>query len=327
MHRIGPFASWSRNITRVKIVKKSMKTNSEDPLSTGSKILDYIIGGPGIPGGRMVELFGREETGKSTLSLSIVAQAREQPGNVLLVDTEQTLSPSFIRRSGVDPDSVILSRPGSAEEAFDVIETLLRSGGTPLIVIDSVAALTPRAEIRADLTADTSRSLARILTEHLRKLSPLLKRGNAVLLMTNQLRARPEREYGPEEDTPGGRALKFYTDLRIHLEDKQPIRVNGNQEGIRVRARMVKNRIAPPFKEVILDIRFDTGLDPLGTLVNSAFQFGVFPDPEGSTFEYEEWSLPSGYKELRETVSETPELRDHIQTDVIRKIQDHHRDE
>jgi len=285
-------------------------------ISTGSIRFDRVLGGPGVPGGIVAEVFGEPDAGKTLFALQLVRSVQaNSPEGALFIDVEHALDPGFAKRIGIDPSSLMFSQPDSAEEALDIADEIARSGAVELIVIDSAAALVPGAERDGRLRDDSDGRQARLLAQSLRTLSPVLERTGAVLLFTNQLRTRVGASFGPDETTPGGNALKFYTSLRIRLDPVTPIERNGERVGMRTRGSVVKNREAPPNRELQVDLMYDRGICSSGDLLDAGLEEGVIErTPDGWTFD--DRMLGTSRSSARKRLKNTKPLREQLRKTV-----------
>ncbi|HCE63279.1 MAG TPA: recombinase RecA, partial [Clostridiales bacterium] len=254
-----------------------------EAIPTGSLALDAALGIGGVPKGRIIEIYGPESSGKTTLALHIVAQAQKRGGEVAFVDAEHALDPDYAARIGVDIDSMLVSQPDTGEQALEITDALVRSGAVDVVVVDSVAALTPRAEIEGEM-GDTFVGLqARLMSQALRKLAGNISKTNCVVIFINQLRMKIGVMYGNPETTTGGNALKFYASVRIDIRRTEAIKNGTEIVGNRTRAKIVKNKVAPPFKEAIFDIMYGEGISKWGELVDLAVQLDLI-NKSGSWF-------------------------------------------
>ena len=254
-----------------------------EAIPTGSLALDAALGIGGVPKGRIIEIYGPESSGKTTLALHIVAQAQKRGGEVAFVDAEHALDPDYAARIGVDIDSMLVSQPDTGEQALEITDALVRSGAVDVVVVDSVAALTPRAEIEGEM-GDTFVGLqARLMSQALRKLAGNIAKTNCVVIFINQLRMKIGVMYGNPETTTGGNALKFYASVRIDIRRTEAIKNGTEIVGNRTRAKIVKNKVAPPFKEAIFDIMYGEGISKWGELVDLAVQLELI-NKSGSWF-------------------------------------------
>ncbi|MBI4310797.1 MAG: recombinase RecA [Chloroflexi bacterium] len=279
---------------------------SVSAIPTGSLALDIALGIGGIPRGRVVEIFGAESSGKSTVAFHIVAQAQKMGGVAAYVDAEHALDPSYTARCGVNIAEMLISQPDSAEQALEIVEYLVRSGGVDVVVIDSVAALVPRAELEGDMGDPQMGLQARLLSQALRKLTAAIGRSNTAVIFINQLREKVGVTFGNPEVTPGGRALKFYSSIRIDLRRVDGIKRGNEVIGNRVRARVVKNKVAPPFRTAEFEILFNQGISAEGDLVDLGATYGILAK-SGSFYSYGETRLGQGREQAKEYLRQHPE--------------------
>ena len=299
---------------------------SVDAIPTGSLALDAALGIGGVPKGRIIEIYGPESSGKTTLALHIVAQAQKRGGEVAFVDAEHALDPDYAARIGVDIDSMLVSQPDTGEQALEITDALVRSGAIDVVVVDSVAALTPRAEIEGEM-GDTFVGLqARLMSQALRKLAGNISKTNCVVIFINQLRMKIGVMYGNPETTTGGNALKFYASVRIDIRRTEAIK-NGNEiVGNRTRAKIVKNKVAPPFKEAMFDIMYGEGISKWGELVDLAVQLDII-QKSGSWFSMGDERIAQGRDNVKLWLQENPEIADQIEQQVrdnMWKLQGNH---
>jgi len=254
-----------------------------DTISTGSLSVDLALGIGGVPRGRIVEIYGPESSGKTTLALHVVAEAQKNGGEVAFVDAEHALEPAYARALGVDIDSLIISQPDTGEQALEITEVLVRSGAVDVIVIDSVAALTPRAEIEGNMGESSVGVIARLMSQALRKLASSISKTNCVVIFINQLREKIGVTYGSPETTPGGRALKYFSSVRLDVRRIETLKNGTEMVGNRTRVRVIKNKVAPPFKEAEFDIMYGEGISKVGELVDLGVQLELI-DKGGSWY-------------------------------------------
>ena len=284
-------------------------------VSTGSLSLDIALGIGGLPRGRIVEIYGPESSGKTTLSLHCIAEGQKDGGNVAFIDVEHALDPVYAAAVGVDVDSLLVSQPDTGEDALEIAEALIRSGAIDVIVIDSVAALVPKAEIEGEMGDSHVGLQARLMSQALRKLAGAINKSNCVAIFINQLREKVGVVYGNPEVTPGGRALKFYSSVRIDIRRVETLKVNGEMIGSRTRAKVVKNKIAPPFKEAEFDIMYGEGISRVGELVDLAVKADVI-QKSGAWFNYGETRLGQGRDNVKELLKNNDELRNKIEKEL-----------
>ena len=296
-----------------------MPKQQVDVIPTGSLALDLALGIGGIPRGRIVEIYGPESGGKTTLALTIIAQAQRRGGVAAFVDAEHALDPLYAQRLGVQVEDLLVSQPDTGEQALEIVELLARSGAVDVIVVDSVAALVPRAEIEGEMGDQHVGLQARLMSQALRKLTAVLAKSNTAAIFINQVREKVGVTYGNPETTPGGRALKFYASVRLDVRKSgQPIKVGNEAVGVNVLVRVVKNERALSAVEAELEIYFGRGLDPVADLVNVAVAAGVI-EKAGSWFSYGELRLGQGKEKAAEALRERPELLEEIRTKVLER--------
>ncbi len=282
-------------------------------VSTGSLSLDIALGIGGLPRGRIIEIYGPESSGKTTLSLHCIAEGQKDGGNVAFIDVEHALDPVYAQALGVDVDSLLVSQPDTGEDALEIAEALIRSGAIDVIVIDSVAALVPKAEIEGEMGDSHVGLQARLMSQALRKLAGAISKSNCVAIFINQLREKVGVVYGNPEVTPGGRALKFYSSVRIDIRRIETLKQNGEMIGSRTRAKVVKNKIAPPFKEAEFDIMYGKGISRSGELLDLAVKADVV-QKSGAWFNFGETRLGQGRDNVKELLENNDELRNEIET-------------
>lgn len=286
-----------------------------EAIPTGSLALDAALGIGGVPKGRLIEIYGPESSGKTTLALHIVAQAQKRGGEVAFVDAEHALDPDYAARIGVDIDSMLVSQPDTGEQALEITDALVRSGAVDVVVVDSVAALTPRAEIEGEM-GDTFVGLqARLMSQALRKLAGNISKTNCVVIFINQLRMKIGVMYGNPETTTGGNALKFYASVRIDIRRTEAIKNGTEIVGNRTRAKIVKNKVAPPFKEAIFDIMYGEGISKWGELVDLAVQLDLI-NKSGSWFSIGDERIGQGRDNAKLYLQEHPDVADRIEQEV-----------
>ncbi len=296
-----------------------MRLNDDNPvqidaISTGCLSLDAAIGIGGVPRGRIIEIYGPESSGKTTVCLQVIAEAQRGGGLAAFVDTEHALDISYAQRLGVDLNNLLLSQPEFGEQALEIVETLVRSGAIDVIVVDSVAALTPRVEIEGDMGDAQMGSQARLMSQAMRKLNAAIGRSNTTVIFTNQLRSKIGVVYGNPETTTGGNALKYYASVRIDIRRKDVIKDGQDIVGNRVRVKVVKNKVAPPFREAEFDIMYNEGISKLGDIIDVAVENGIVTK-SGSWFTYNEERV-QGRDGLRKMLQENAELFNALETEV-----------
>jgi len=289
-------------------------------IPTGALSLDLALGVGGLPRGRVVELYGPESGGKTTLSLSVIANAQKAGGLAAMIDVEHALDPSYARRIGVNLDDLLVSQPDSGEEALTVAETLIRSNAVDVLVIDSVAALVPRQELEGQMGDATVGAQARLMSQALRKLTSAIHKAKTCCIFTNQIREKIGVMFGNPETTPGGRALKFYASVRLDLRRISVIKDSaGKVLGSHVRAKVVKNKVAPPFTEAEFDIMYDCGISREGSVIDVATELGVL-EKRGSWLAFDGQQLGQGREATKEALRTTPEVLEKIIAIVKQKV-------
>ena len=291
---------------------KSTAISSVEAIPTGSLTLDLALGVGGIPKGRITEIFGPESSGKTTLGQHIIAQAQKRGGMVAYIDAEHCLDPAYAARCGVNVDDLLISQPDTGEQALEITEALVRSGAIDVIVIDSVAALVPRVEIEGDMGEMQVGLQARLMSHALRKLAAAIGRSGTAVIFINQLREKVGIIFGNPEVTPGGRALKFYSSVRIDLRRIETIKRGTEAIGNRVRARVVKNKVAAPFGSAEFDLMFDHGISHEGDLIDLGVGLGLVKKA-GAFFSYGDIRLGQGRESAKQYLSQNPELAQQIE--------------
>jgi len=281
-------------------------------IPTGSLSLDLALGVGGIPRGRITEIYGPEASGKTTLAQHIVAKAQKLGGTAAFIDMEHALDPTYAARCGVDVDNLLISQPDTGEQALEITETLVRSGAVEVVVIDSVAALVPRSEIEGDMGDAQMGAMARLMSQALRKLSGAINQTKTAVVFTNQLRQKIGVMFGNPETTSGGNALKFYASVRLDCRRIQSIKVGAEIGGNRTRVRVVKNKVAPPFRTAEFDIMYNEGISKVGDLIDLATQFGIV-DKRGAFFSYGDVRIGQGRENSKEFLRQNPDLADEIE--------------
>jgi len=285
-------------------------------IPTGALSLDIALGGVGIPKGRVTELFGPESSGKTTLALHIIANAQRAGGVAAFIDAEHALDTTWAKRLGVDVSSLLVSQPDTGEQALDITEMLIRSNSVDVIVIDSVAALTPKAEIEGEMGDSHMGLHARLMSQAMRKLTAVISKSRTALIFINQIRMKIGVMFGNPETTTGGKALKFYSSVRLDIRRLTTIKDGNNAVGSRVRARVVKNKIAPPFREAEFDIMFDSGISYEGDLLDLGASCNVV-QKSGAWLNYGEMRLGQGRENARKYLIENKELCDEIKNKIL----------
>jgi len=278
-----------------------------DSIPTGSISLDIALGVGGLPKGRIIEIYGPESAGKSTICLQTAAQAQKKGGTVAFIDAEHALDPEYAKRLGVKINDLLISQPDSGEQALDIVESLVRSGAVDLIIVDSVAALTPRAEIEGEMGDTHVGRQARLMSQALRKLTAITAKSNVTIIFTNQIRMKIGIMFGNPEETPGGKALKFYASVRIDLRRTAQIKQGENIIGNRVKAKVVKNKVAPPFKIAEFDIIYGFGVSYESDLLNTGVKYNILKRA-GSWYVYNEQKLGQGTEQAKQFLKENPKL-------------------
>jgi recombination protein RecA len=278
-----------------------------EAIQTGALSLDLALGVGGLPRGRVVEIFGPESSGKSTLAMHVVAEAQRNGGICAYIDAEHAMDPVYAGAIGVDIDQLLISQPDTGEQALEIVDMLVRSGAVDVVVIDSVAALTPRAEIEGEMGDSHMGLQARLMSQALRKLTANLSRTNTIAIFINQLREKIGVMFGSPETTPGGRALKFYSSVRLDIRRIESIKDGAEIVGNRTRVKVVKNKVAPPFRQAEFDIMYGKGISREGTLLDIAVDMGIIKK-SGAWFTYEGEQLGQGRENAKGFLSENPEI-------------------
>ena len=286
-----------------------------EAIPTGSLSLDLALGIGGLPRGRIVEIYGPESSGKTTLALHCIAEGQKNGGNAAFIDVEHALDPVYARALGVDVDGLLVSQPDTGEQALEITEALVRSGAIDVIVVDSVAALVPRAEIEGEMGDSHVGLQARLMSQALRKLAGAISKSNCVAIFINQLREKVGVMYGNPEVTPGGRALKFYSSVRIDIRRIETLKNGTEQVGSRTRARVVKNKIAPPFREAEFDVMYGRGISREGELLDLAVKLDIV-QKSGAWFSYKQERLGQGRDNVKNLFATNKELADEIEQQV-----------
>ena len=288
-----------------------------EAIPTGSLALDLALGIGGVPKGRIVEIYGPESSGKTTLALHIVAQAQKGGGEVAFVDAEHALDPTYARALGVNVDDMLISQPDTGEQALEITEALVRSGALDVVVVDSVAALVPRAEIEGEMGDSYVGLHARLMSQALRKLAGAISKTNCIVIFINQLREKVGVMYGNPEVTTGGRALKFYASVRIDVRRTEVLKSGGEMIGNRTRAKVVKNKLAPPFREAEFDRMYGEGISRLGELLDLAVKLDLI-QKSGSWFSMGETRLGQGRDAAKQYLRDNPEAADELEAAIRR---------
>jgi len=288
-------------------------------VSTGSIALDLALGVGGIPRGRITEIFGPESSGKTTLCYHIAANAQRAGGIVAFIDAEHALDPTYARNVGLNVDELLVSQPDTGEQALEIAETLIRSNGVDVVIIDSVAALVPRAEIEGDMGDSFVGLQARLMSQALRKLTGAINRSNTALIFTNQLREKIGVMFGSPETTPGGRALKFYCSVRLDIRRIETLKTGTDAIGSRTRVKVVKNKVASPFRLAEFDIMYNEGISREGGLLDVGIAAGVLTKT-GAWFNYGETRLGQGRENSRDFLKAHPDLADRVESEIRGKV-------
>ena len=287
-----------------------------EAIPTGSLSLEIALGIGGVPRGRIVEIYGPESSGKTTVALHIVAEAQKMGGEAVFIDVEHALDPVYAQALGVDIDSLLVSQPDTGEQALEICEALVRSGAIDVVVVDSVAAMTTKAEIEGEMGDSFVGLQARLMSQALRKLTGAISKSNAVCIFINQLREKIGVMYGNPETTPGGRALKFYSSVRLDVRKKDPIKEGGEIIGNLTRVKVVKNKVAPPFREAEFDIMYGEGISREGEIIDLAVKLDIIKK-SGSWYSYEGNRIGQGRDKVKQYLKENPDVREQIAKQVM----------
>lgn len=297
------------------IMKLGERTDSQvETTPTGSISLDLALGG-GIPRGRIIEIYGPESSGKTTLTLHAIAQVQKRGGTAAFIDAEHALDPSYAKRIGVDIDNLLLSQPDNGEQALEIAETLVRSNAVDLVVVDSVAALTPRAEIEGDMGDSHMGLQARLMSQALRKLTGVISRSKTTVIFINQIRMKIGVMFGNPETTTGGNALKFYASVRMDIRRVSQIKQGEEIVGNRTRVKVVKNKVAPPFRQAEFDIMYNKGISRSGDVLDLAVEHGIV-EKSGAWFAYGEGKIGQGREATKTYLEENPKILEEIASKV-----------
>ncbi|MFZ5669237.1 MAG: recombinase RecA [Pseudomonadota bacterium] len=298
------------------VMKLGSKSKIEvEAVSTGSLGLDIALGIGGLPKGRVIEVYGPESSGKTTLALHVVAEVQKAGGTAAFVDAEHALDPQYARKLGVNLDDLLVSQPDTGEQALEITDTLVRSGAIDIIVIDSVAALTPRAEIEGEMGDSLPGLQARLMSQALRKLTASISKAGTLVIFINQIRMKIGVMYGSPETTTGGNALKFYASVRLDIRRTGSVKVRDEIVGNNVRVKVVKNKVAPPFREVEFDIMYGEGISKLGEIIDLGVKAGVI-DKSGSWFSFGDQRIGQGRDNVREFLKQNPDIARQIEDQV-----------
>ena len=288
-------------------------------ISTGCLPLDIALGVGGLPRGRIVEIYGPESSGKTTVALHVIAEAQKAGGTAAFIDAEHALDPIYAQKLGVDIGAMYVSQPDTGEQALEITEQLVRSGGVDIVVVDSVAALTPKAEIDGEMGDAFVGLQARLMSQALRKLTGVTSKSKTLVIFINQLREKVGVMYGNPETTPGGKALKFYSSVRLDVRKADAIKSGSDVVGNRTKVKVVKNKVAPPFKSAEFDIVYGEGISIFGCLIDAAIEIGVI-DKSGSWFSYNGDKIGQGKENVKAYFTAHPELADEIDAIVREKL-------
>ena len=286
-----------------------------DAIPTGALSLDIALGIGGLPRGRIVEIFGPESSGKTTLALHVIAEAQKVGGEAAFIDAEHALDPVYAKNLGVNIDNLIVSQPDTGEQALEITEALVRSGAIDVIVVDSVAALVPKAEIDGDMGDSHIGLQARLMSQALRKLAGAINKSNAIIIFINQLREKVGIMFGNPETTPGGRALKFYSSVRLDIRKVENIKIDGEVVGNRAKVKVVKNKVAPPFREAEFDIVYGKGISKEGNILDIAVNLDII-EKSGSWFSYNGARIGQGRENVKQYLAENPEIAKEVEEKI-----------
>jgi len=286
-----------------------------EAVPTGALSLDIALGIGGVPRGRIIEIFGPESSGKTTLALHIIAEAQKLGGEAAFIDAEHALDPVYSKKLGVDIENLIVSQPDTGEQALEIAEALIRSGALDIIVVDSVAALVPKAEIDGDMGDSHIGLQARLMSQALRKLAGAVNKSKTVIIFINQLREKVGIMFGNPETTPGGRALKYYSSVRIDIRKIENLKQDGEVIGNRARVKVVKNKVAPPFREAEFDIIYGEGISKAGNVLDMAVNLDII-EKSGSWFSYKGERLGQGRENVKQYLKENPEVMEEVEAKV-----------
>jgi len=290
-----------------------------EAIPTGSLALDLALGIGGVPRGRIVEIYGPESSGKTTVALHIIAEAQKRGGEVAFIDAEHALDPHYAKNLGVDVDELIVAQPDTGEQALEIAEALVRSGALDVLVVDSVAALVPKAEIEGEMGDSHVGLQARLMSQALRKLAGVVNKSNTTAIFINQLREKVGVMYGNPEVTTGGRALKFYASVRLDVRRVEGIKVDGNIVGNRTRIKVVKNKVAPPFREAECDIMYGQGISKVGNILDLSAEYGLV-EKSGAWYSYEGQRIGQGRENAKKFLTENPEIMETLDQKVREKV-------
>lgn len=292
------------------------KVLNSDCISTGSLGLDIALGIGGVPRGRVIEIYGPESSGKTTLALHIIAEAQKNKGIAAFIDAEHALDPNYAKNIGVNIDELVISQPDTGEQALEIVESLVRSNAVDVIVIDSVAALVPKAEIEGDMGDSFMGLQARLMSQALRKLTAIISKSRTTTIFVNQIREKIGIFFGNPETTPGGRALKFYSTIRMEIRRKASIKKDENDIGISAKVKVAKNKLAPPFKEAVFDIIFGKGISKEGDIVDLGIKYNIL-QKSGVWISYNDIKFGQGRENCKVYLEEHPEIAKEIEDKIL----------
>ena len=290
-----------------------------EAISTGSLGIDIALGIGGLPKGRIIEIYGPESSGKTTLALSVIAQSQKKGGTCAFIDAEHALDPSYAKKIGVDIDNLLISQPDAGEQALEIADTLVRSGAIDVLVVDSVAALVPKAELEGEMGDSHMGLQARLMSQALRKLTSTVSRSNTLIIFINQIRMKIGVMFGNPETTTGGNALKYYASVRMEIKRTEGVKGDDGDVGNHVRVRVLKNKVAPPFRTAEFDIIFGKGICKIGNILDVAVNLDIVKKA-GSWFSFNEEKLGQGRDKARDFLSENPDILNTIETLVREKL-------
>jgi len=292
------------------------KVSGSNTISTGSLSLDIALGIGGVPRGRVIEIFGPESSGKTTLALHIIAEAQKNNGIAAFIDAEHALDPNYAKNIGVNTDELIISQPDTGEQALEIAESLVRSNAVDVIVIDSVAALVPKAEIEGNMGDSYMGLQARLMSQALRKLTAIISKSRTTTVFVNQIREKIGIFFGNPETTPGGRALKFYSTIRMDIRRKATIKKDENDIGISAKVKVVKNKLAPPFKETMFDIIFGKGISKEGDIIDLGIRYNIL-QKSGVWISYNDIKFGQGRENCKTYLQEHPDIAEEIENKIL----------
>lgn len=302
------------------IIKMDEEASKDiEVIPTGCLTLDYALGVGGLPRGRIIEIYGPESSGKTTVALHVIAEAQKLGGVAAFIDAEHALDPNYASKLGVDINNLYVSQPDTGEQALEITEQLVRSGGVDIVVVDSVAALTPKAEIDGEMGDSFIGLQARLMSQALRKLTSGISKSNTLVIFINQLREKVGVMFGSPETTPGGKALKFYSSVRMDVRKVETLKSGQDMVGSRTRVKVVKNKVAPPFKQAEFDIMYGEGISMLGCLLDMAIEFNIV-EKSGSWFSYNGAKIGQGRDNVINYLHNNPEIADEIEKLIREKM-------